>query len=103
MGSKRAPEGVYTCTEAEAIFVFGSSNRRRRQLALRVRRWVELGRQVGAAHLLLDGSFVTAKEEPHDVDTVILLPQTFSQLVEQEYPPAPLQPLDPACHRVSGD
>jgi hypothetical protein len=43
---------------------------------------------VGAARLLVDGSFVTAKEEPHDVDTVILLPQTFSQLVEQEYPPA---------------
>jgi hypothetical protein len=82
------PEGVHTCTEAEAIFVFGSSNRRRRQLALRVRRWVELGRQVGAPRLLLDGSFVTAKEEPHDVDTVVLLPKTFSQLVEQEYAPA---------------
>ena len=43
-----------------------------------------LGRQVGAKRLLVDGSFVTAKEEPQDVDTVILLPQNFIRQVEQE-------------------
>jgi len=56
--------------------------------ALRLRRWIELGRQVGAKRLLVDGSFVTAKEEPQDVDTVILLPQDFTQQLEQEHPPA---------------
>lgn len=82
------PEGVHVCSEADVIFRFGSSNRRRRRLALRLRRWIELGRQVGAKRLLVDGSFVSAKEEPHDVDTVILLPQDFSRQLEQEHPPA---------------
>lgn len=78
------PEGIYVCSDAEAIFRFGSSSRRRQRLVLRLRRWVELGRQVGAKRLLVDGSFVTAKEEPQDVDTVLLLPQDFNQQVEQE-------------------
>jgi hypothetical protein len=82
------PEGVHVCSEADVIFRFGSSSRQRRRLALRLRRWIELGRQVGAKRLLVDGSFVTAKEEPHDVDTVILLPQDFTQQLEQEHPPA---------------
>jgi len=53
------PEGVYVCSEAEVVFRFGSSSRRRRRLVLRLRRWIELGRQVGAQRLLVDGSFVT--------------------------------------------
>ncbi len=82
------PEGVYICSEADVIFRFGSSSRHRRRLAIRVRRWIELGRQVGATRLLVDGSFVTAKVAPQDVDTVILLPQDFSRQLEQDHPPA---------------
>lgn len=82
------PQGVHVCSEADVIFRFGSSNRRRRRLARRLRQWIELGRQVGAKRLLVDGSFVTAKEEPQDVDTVMLLPQNFSQQLEQEHPSA---------------
>src|SRR5215468_1719197 len=82
------PDGVYVCSEAEMIFRFGSSSRRRRRLVLRLRRWIELGRQVGVKRLLVDGSFVTVKEEPHDIDTVILLPEDFHLQLEQEYEPA---------------
>ena len=32
----------------------------------------------------MDGSFVTAEKEPHDIDSVILLPQDFTQQLEQE-------------------
>ena len=32
------PEGVYVCSEAEVIFHFGSSGRRRRRLVRRLRR-----------------------------------------------------------------
>ncbi|NOT55571.1 MAG: hypothetical protein HOP18_13290 [Deltaproteobacteria bacterium] len=74
--------------EAEILFRFGSANRRRRRLALRLRRWIVLGRKIGATRLLVDGSFVTAKAEPHDVDTVILLPQDFSRQLEQKHAPA---------------
>ena len=82
------PEGLFICSEAEVLFRFGTSNRRRRQLAIRLRRWVELGQQVKAPRLLVDGSFVTAKEEPHDIDTVIFLPMDFYQQIEREYEPA---------------
>jgi hypothetical protein len=82
------PEGVYVCSEAEVIFRFGSTGRRRRRLVRRLRRWIELGRQVGARRLLVDGSFVTAKEEPGDIDTVILLPEDFTQQLAREYEPA---------------
>jgi hypothetical protein len=67
------PEGVHVSSEAEIVFRFGSSNRTRRRLALRLRRWIELGRQVGAKRMLVDGSFATAREYPYDVDTVILI------------------------------
>ncbi|MGE0827582.1 MAG: hypothetical protein AB7G75_35370 [Candidatus Binatia bacterium] len=82
------PEGVYVCSEAEVIFRFGSSNRRRRRLVLRLRRWLELGRQVGVRRLLVDGSFVTTKAEPHDIDSVIFLPEDFTQQLEREFAPA---------------
>lgn len=71
------PEGIYVCSEVDMLFRFGSSNRRRRRLVLRLRRWIDLGRKVGALRLLADGGFVTAKEEPHDIDTVIFLPRDF--------------------------
>jgi hypothetical protein len=82
------PEGVYLCSEAEVLFRFGSSSRRRRRLVLRLRRWLELGRQIGAHRLLVDGSFVTAKTEPHDIDSVIFLPEDFTQQLEREFAPA---------------
>src|SRR5262245_55920291 len=82
------PEGLYVSSEAEIIFRFGSSSRRRRRLVLRLRRWIELGQQVGAQRLLIDGSFVMAKEDPDDIDSVILLPTDFTQQLERESAPA---------------
>src|SRR5205809_1592420 len=77
------PEGVHPATEAEVTFRFGSTSPRRRRLTLRVRRWVELGRTVGALRLLIDGSFVTDKLDPHDVDAIILLPADFSEQIRR--------------------
>jgi hypothetical protein len=37
--------------------------------------------------LWVDGSFATAKEEPHDIDTIILLPQNCTQQRAHEYAP----------------
>jgi hypothetical protein len=71
------PDGLHTAPEADIIFRFGSATARRRQLTLRVRRWVELARQVDARRLLIDGSYVTEKPSPGDVDAVVLLPADF--------------------------
>jgi hypothetical protein len=54
---------------------------RRRRLALRLRRWVSLARQVRARRLLVDGSFVTETQNPNDVDAVVLLPGDFLQQI----------------------
>ena len=72
------PEGLHLATEAETTFRFGASTRHRRRLALRLRRWIELARAVRARRLFVDGSFVTAKTEPNDVDAVIWLPDDFA-------------------------
>jgi hypothetical protein len=40
-----------------------------------------LSRAVGARRLLIDGSFVTAKSDPGDIDAVIWLPGDFAGLV----------------------
>ncbi len=77
------PDGLYLATEAEILFRFGASSRRRRRLALRVRRWIELARKISARRLLIDGSFVTAKDEPNDVDAVVLLPARFQEQLDQ--------------------
>jgi hypothetical protein len=76
------PDGLYLASDAEVLFRFGAATRRRRRLALRLRRWIELARQVGGRRLLVDGSFVTAKDEPNDIDAVILLPPDFQGQVE---------------------
>jgi hypothetical protein len=78
------PEGLYLVSEADVTFRFGSSTQRRRRLVLRLRRWVALARAVQALRLLLDGSFVTAKTEPEDIDAVIWLPHNFEEQVEQQ-------------------
>lgn len=77
------PEGLHLSTEAEVTFRFGSSNRRRRTLIHRVRRWIELARSVGAPRLIIDGSFVTSKEEPNDIDAIIRLPGEFMNQIDR--------------------
>jgi hypothetical protein len=82
------PEGLYLASEADVLFRFGTASRRRRRLALRLRRWIELARSVGGRRLLIDGSFVTAKDEPDDIDAVLLLPSDYREQVEQGIPAA---------------
>jgi hypothetical protein len=55
------PEGLFRASESEVSFRFGASTPRRRRLTLRLRRWIELARGIGARRLLVDGSFVKAK------------------------------------------
>lgn len=79
------PEGLHLADEAEVTFRLGSGTPRRRRLVLRFRRWLELARQIGARRFLIDGSFVTAKSEPNDIDAIILLPADFQSQVERNF------------------
>ena len=77
------PEGVHIATEAEVTFRLGSGTARRRRLILRLRRWLELSRLTSARRFVVDGSFVTAKRQPNDIDAVVLLADDFElQILE---------------------
>jgi hypothetical protein len=82
------PEGVHQATEPEVLFQFGAGSRRRRTMVLRLRQWLELARAVGAPQFLVDGSFVTAKVDPGDIDAVIRLRSDFDQQVNAAFAPA---------------
>jgi len=82
------PEGVHQATEGEVLFRFGSPTPHRRFLALRLRHWLTLSRAVGAVRFFVDGSFVTSKPHPGDVDAVVRLPTDFEQKVQAEFEPA---------------
>ena len=75
------PEGMFLASEAEVTFRFGTSNRKRRRLVIRVRRWIQLAREIKAPRLFIDGSFITVKPEPKDVDAVVLLPPDFENQI----------------------
>jgi hypothetical protein len=75
------PEGLHIATAAEVTFRLGSATPRRRRLILRLRRWLELSRLTHARRFLVDGSFVTTKEEPDDIDAVVLLAHDFEQQI----------------------
>ena len=75
------PEGLHAATGAEIIFRFGTDTPRRKRLAIRLRRWIELSRAVSAKRFFVNGSFVTTKFEPDDVDAVVWLPGDFAQRV----------------------
>jgi len=75
------PEGLHVATDAEITFRFGTSTVQRRRLALRLRRWIELSRIIGARRIFIDGSFVTAKPDPNDIDAVVWLQEDFSDRV----------------------
>ena len=77
------PEGLHVAAEAEITFRFGTATPRRRRLALRLRRWIELSRSVAARRLFVDGSFVTAKPNPNDVDAVVWLGADFVDRVSR--------------------
>lgn len=82
------PEGLHPASTAENLFRFGSSSPRRRRLVLRLRRWVELARLTQAKRLLIDGSYITAKVDPDDIDAVVLLPDDFQIQLEDGNEPA---------------
>jgi hypothetical protein len=78
---------IQVCSAAEVARWFGFSGQREKLLA-RVRKWISLAKAVKAGRLLLDGSFVTAKDEPGDVDAVLLLPDDFRDQLRAGNPAA---------------
>jgi len=77
------PEGIHLATEAEITARFGTSTPHRMELAGRLRHWIALSRGINARRLLVDGSFVTAKQTPRDVDAVVWLGDDYASQLTQ--------------------
>src|SRR4029450_3831792 len=72
------PEGLFFATETEIEAAFGRVNVRRQTLMRRLSYFMQLARAAGALRFFVNGSFVTAKPEPGDVDAVCLVPAGWS-------------------------
>lgn len=70
------PEGIHSCTIEEVEHVFGRFTRSdcRQRLTQTLRRYIEDVRRARiAVAVVVDGSYITAKAEPSDVDLVLAL------------------------------
>jgi hypothetical protein len=70
------PPGVHDATLPEVEQVFGSRNDRRVELFQKFTQFLNVARSFGLFQAVIaDGSFVTDKDVPGDIDAVLLLPR----------------------------
>lgn len=73
----RLPPGIHKATVAEIVDAFCSATPTRRVLEAPLRELVNVARAATAVALYVNGSFVSSKPDPGDIDAVIVLPGTF--------------------------
>src|SRR2546423_1344575 len=72
------PPGVYRATLSEVLERFGQGSVQRRAVSDRLNRLYQLVASTGQlARFVVFGSFVTAKDDPNDVDLILLMEDTF--------------------------
>jgi len=71
------PPGVHNATEDEVVAAFCSSTSSRRELERPFRELVAVARASRALALYINGSFVSDKPHPGDIDAVVVLPKNF--------------------------
>jgi hypothetical protein len=80
------PAGIHPATLDEIKDRFGRESELRRAQMESLRWLVDLARRAGVRRIVVNGSFVTDKLEPNDVDCVLLIGSNFPEdvLVESE-------------------
>jgi hypothetical protein len=79
------PVGLHLCTLEEVKAAFGQFRRsdRRPQLTERLARFIQDARNSGVVSaLVINGSYITAKEEPGDIDLIVALRPEFDLTTE---------------------
>jgi hypothetical protein len=66
------PPGVHVASLDEVIARFGVGNEQRQAQGESLRWLLPVCRQAGISRMLINGSFVTARDEPMDVDIALL-------------------------------
>lgn len=70
------PPGLHRSDFTEVQRRFGNTDGRQ-ELLRNLYDFVNVARKVGASRLILDGSFVTDKEEPNDIDAILVVPDNL--------------------------
>src|SRR5262245_50784289 len=66
------PPGIHLCSVAELAARFGSGSEERTAEVSELLQFIEPAKRAGVRRLLANGSFVTGKLAPNDVDVVVL-------------------------------
>lgn len=66
------PAGIHRCTVDELVERFGSGSDEREAEIAELLQMIAAARAAGVSRLMVNGSFVTGKLAPNDVDVVIL-------------------------------
>ena len=66
------PAGIHSCSVAELVARFGGGSEERETEINELLQFIEAAKASGVRRLLVNGSFVTGKLAPNDVDVVIL-------------------------------
>ena len=66
------PSGIHECSFDELMARFGRGSPERNVQIKELQQFIDWCRQSGISRVIVDGSFVTAKVSPIDVDVVIL-------------------------------
>lgn len=66
------PPGIHLCSVAELVERFGKGSEERETEISELVQFIEAAKAAGVRRLLVNGSFVTGKLDPNDVDVVFL-------------------------------
>jgi hypothetical protein len=79
------PPGTHRATIEEVLRRFGSGSAEREVEGQELLQFIDWARRAGVRRLVVDGSFVSEKQEPNDVDLVILPGPDYPR--DQQSPP----------------
>lgn len=71
------PPGIHLCSVAELTARFGSGSEEREAEINELVNFIEAAKKAGVRRLMVNGSFVTGKLAPNDVDVVFLPGQNY--------------------------
>ncbi len=93
------PPGVHRATLPDVLERFGHGSAQRCAVADRLNRVYDLVNSTGhLARFVVFGSFVTAKEEPNDIDIILLMEDTFDLAAVTGEAALPFQHMEADAH-----
>jgi hypothetical protein len=93
------PPGVYRATLPQVLERFGQGSVQRRAVADRLKRVYQLVASTEQlARFVVFGSFVTAKDDPNDVDIILLMEDTFDLASVTGEAALPFQHMEADAH-----